>query len=323
MTSTPARWRVILAFAAVYIIWGTTYLAIRFAVETIPPFLMGGLRFLLAGVLLYAWARFRGAGPPQPSQWRPALISSLFLILVAQGSVVWAEQYLASGLAAVLVGMVPIWMMALNWVRPDGQRPNGVLLAGVFTGFLGVVTLLAPWQSGERDVHLLGAAVVILGSVGWTVGSLYTRTLRLSSSHFQATAMQMLCGGTLLVVLGTVTGEWGAVSLDAVSLRSVFSFFYLVVLGSVVALTAYTWLMSVWPPSQVSTYAYVNPVVAVALGWLLADERLNLRMGIAVAVIVGSVVLVTMGKVTARVRKPPPQPAVDPLAALAEAADST
>lgn len=323
MTSTPARWKVILAFAAVYIIWGTTYLAIRFAVETIPPFLMGGLRFLLAGILLYTWARLRGVGRPDPSQWRPALISSVFLIVLAQGSVVWAEQYLASGLAAVLVGMVPIWIMALNWVRPDGQRPNGVLLAGVFTGFLGVVTLLAPWQSGERDVHLLGAAAVIFGSICWTVGSLYTRTLRLSSSHFQATAMQMLCGGALLVVVGSVTGEWAAVSVDTVSIRSVFSFFYLVVLGSIVALTAYTWLMSVWPPSQVSTYAYVNPVVAVALGWLLADERLNLRMGIAVAVIVGSVVLVTMGKVTARVGKLPPQPAADPLTVLLEAADDT
>ena len=312
MTSTPARWRVILAFAAVYIIWGTTYLAIRFAVETIPPFLMGGLRFLLAGGLLYTWTRIRGVERPHRSQWRPALLSSVLLIFLAQGSVVWAEQYLASGLAAVLVGMVPIWVMVLNWVRPNGQRPNWVLLAGVFTGFMGVATLLAPWQSGQRDVHLLGAAAVIFGSICWTAGSLYTRTLKLSISHFQATAMQMLCGGALLVVLGTVTGEWAELSPDVVSLRSVFSFFYLVVLGSIVALTAYTWLMSVWPPSQVSTYAYVNPLVAVILGWILADERLSLRMGIAVAVIVGSVVLVTMGKVTTRIQRASPQPAADP-----------
>jgi len=321
MTSTPARWRVVLAFAAVYIIWGTTYLAIRFAVETIPPFLMGGVRFVLAGALLYSWTRLRGVSRPDPAQWRPAFLSGVFLIFLAQGSVVWAEQYIASRLAAVLVGMVPIWMMALNWMRPGGQRPDGVLLAGVFTGFVGVIVLLAPWQAGTRDVPLLAALAVIFGSICWTAGSLYTRTLRLSTSHFQATAMQMLCGGAMLVVLGTVTGEWSGLSLGAVSARSAVSFFYLAIFGSIVALTAFTWLMSVWPPSQVSTYAYVNPVVAVALGWVLAEERLSLRMGIAVAVIVGSVVLVTMGKVSDRVQRVAHQPAADPGLALFEAAD--
>jgi drug/metabolite transporter (DMT)-like permease len=318
---TVARWRVISAFAAVYIIWGTTYLAIRFAVETIPPFLMGGLRFILAGLLLYGWTRFRGVGRPEPSHWKPAIISGVLMVAVAQGTVVWAEQYIASGLAAVLVSMTPIWMMTLNWVRPGGQRPDRVLLAGVFTGFVGVVILLAPWQSGQRDVLLTGAIAVIIGSISWTAGSLYVRTVRPSTSHLQATALQMTCGGALLVGLGSVTGEWSGVSLQAVSARSTASFFYLVVFGSIVALTSYTWLMKTRPPSQVSTYAYVNPVVAVALGWVIAGERLGPRMGVAAAVIVGSVVLVTVGKTTERTGRGLPPAGVDPGIPLLDAPD--
>ncbi len=300
MTSTPARWRVILAYLAVYIIWGTTYLGIRFAIETMPPFLMAGTRFLAAGALLYLWTRLRGTPHPPLASWGPALLSGAFMIGVAQGAVSWAEQYVNSGLAAVLAGTMPIWMLTFNWARPGGQRPNAVMVTGVAAGFVGVMILLAPWQTADRDVHLLGAAVILLGVMSWTGGSIYTRTLKISPSHFQTTAMQMLCAGALLTLAGTLVGDWSGVSLGNLSLLSVLSWAYLVVVGSIVALTSYTWLLGVSQPSRVATYAYVNPVVAVLLGWLLANELLSARMAVGVAVIVGAVVLVTRGRVTDR-----------------------
>lgn len=195
---------------------------------------------------------------------------------------------------------MPIWMLTINWARPGGERPNRVMMTGVAAGFVGVIVLLAPWQTGDRDVYLFGAATVLLGSISWTGASLYTRTVRISSSHFQTTAMQMLYGGAVLTLVGSVAGEWGRVSLGDVSALSALAFFSLVVIGSVVALTAYTWLLGVAQPSRLSTYAYVNPVVAVVLGWLLAGETLTPRMALGVAVIVGAVVLVTMGRTSPR-----------------------
>lgn len=317
MTTAPARWRVILAYAAVYVIWGTTYLGIRFAIETVPPFLMGGTRFLAAGALLYGWTSLRGTAPPPRRSWGTALLSGAFLIAVAQGAVSWAEQYVNSGLAAVLAGTMPIWLLTFNWARPRGQRPNAVMITGVALGFAGVLILLAPWQTVDRDVDLIGAAAVLLGVMSWTGGSLYTRTIRISPSHFQTTAMQMLCGGALLTLVGTVTGDWTRVSPGDVSLLSALALAYLVVVGSIVALTAYTWLLGVSAPSRVSTYAYVNPVVAVFLGWLLAGETLTPRMALGVVVIVSAVVLVTMGRVTDRTHGSPTAeaaPAADPSA---------
>lgn len=318
MTTTPARWRVILGYAAVYIIWGTTYLGIRFAIETVPPFLMGGVRFLAAGALLYLWTRLRGAPRPPAASWKPALVSGAFLIALAQGAVAWSEQYLNSGLAAVLAGTMPIWMLTFNWARPRGQRPNAVMATGVAIGFAGVMILLAPWQSADRDVSLLGAAAVLLGVMSWTGGSIYTRTLKITSSHMQTTSMQMLCGGALLTIAGTVSGDWAGFSPGDISLLSALALAYLVVAGSIVALTAYTWLLRVSQPSRVATYAYVNPVVAVFLGWLLADEVLSPRMAVGVAVIVGAVVLVTMGRVSDR---PARRTATAPMAVAETAGD--
>jgi drug/metabolite transporter (DMT)-like permease len=290
----PARWRVILAFAAIYIIWGTTYLAIRYAIETLPPFLMGAARFLFAGAVLYAYTALRGAPRPSMASWRPAAISAAFLFLVAQGGVAWAEQRIASGLAALLVATLPIWMLTLNWARPGGERPTPSMAAGVGLGFAGVVLLLAPWQTAGRDIDLLGAGVVLLGTVSWVVGSLYTRAATISASHLRATAMQMLCGGVLLLAAGTVHGEWTGLSLSQVSLVSASALAYLAVMGSLVALTAYTWLLNVAQPAKIATYAYVNPIVALLLGWLLAGELLNPRMVAAATVIVGAVAAVTV-----------------------------
>jgi drug/metabolite transporter (DMT)-like permease len=289
---------VVLAFAAVYVIWGTTYLAIRYGIETLPPFLMGSARFFIAGGLLLAWARYRGVPTPRPAHWKPAIIASAFLMVGGMGMVTWAELRIPSGLAAVLISTMPIWMLGLNWARPRGQRPDRKVITGLVVGFVGVIILIGPWQTGGRDVDLLGAAAVLFAALSWATGSLNTRSVRMSVPHQMVTAMQMLSGAVLLLFVGSMLGEWGQVSGARISTVSVAAMVYLALIGSLVALSAYMWLLRVCPPSRVSTYAYVNPVVAVFLGWLVAGESFNLRMLVAAAIILGAVVLVTMGRVT-------------------------
>lgn len=194
VTASPARWRVVLAFAAIYVIWGTTYLAIRYGIETLPPFLMSSARFFIAGGLLFAWGRFRGVPIPRPTYWKPAILASVFLMVGGQGMVAWAESRIPSGLAAVLISIMPIWMLGLNWVRPGGQRPDRKMIVGLVVGFAGVVILIGPWQTGGRDVDLLGAAGVLFAAFSWAAGSLYTRSVRMPVPHLMVTAMQMLSG---------------------------------------------------------------------------------------------------------------------------------
>jgi drug/metabolite transporter (DMT)-like permease len=292
----PARIAIVLAFAAIYLIWGTTFLGIRYAVETLPPFLMGATRFLFAGALLFGWTRLRGVPMPRLALWKPAFVAGFFMMLIAQGSVSWAEQKVPSGLAAVIVATTPIWFLLLDWVAVSRRPPRVVTALGLAVGLCGVVLLIAPWQTGVRDIDLLGAVVLVLGSFSWATGSLYTRTAKSPSSHLQATAMQMLAGGTLLLLAGTLVGDWGRLDPGAVSTRSVVALLYLSIVGSLVALTAYTWLLGVVAPSRVSTYAYVNPVVAVLLGTLVAGEALTLRMLLAMALILGAVVVATLAK---------------------------
>lgn len=289
------RWRIVLSFATLYLVWGTTYLGIRFAVESLPPMLMGAARFLVAGAILYPVMRLNGNPRPKPIQWRSALIVGALLMLGGQGGVAWAEQRIHSGLAAALVATMPLWMLVVNWMRPRGQRPDARLAVGILAGFAGVVLLVAPWQTNARDADIWGILAVVGGALAWAIGSLYSTTARLPRSHLLATAMQMLAGGALLLVAATARGEWQTLDWGAVSLRSLLALGYLIVFGSLIGLTTYIWLLSVRPPSRVSTYSYVNPVVAVFLGWLLADEHFSARMLLAIAVILGSVVLATQG----------------------------
>lgn len=286
--------RVIAAFAAVYVIWGSTYLAIRFAIETLPPFLMASARFLVAGALLYGWTRLKGASRPGRAHWMGALIVGGLLLLGGNGAVVWAEQRIPSGVAALVVAIVPLWMVVLDWLWGGSARPTGRVWTGLGLGLVGLALLIGPGALlGSGQVDGLGVLVVVLGSLAWTVGSLYSRRTRLPTRPLQATAMQMLCGGALLAILAGMTGEWSEVSLAAVSMRSGLALAYLIVFGSLVAFTAYVWLLRVSTPARVSTYAYVNPVVAVLLGWALASEPLTPRMLIASAVIVGAVAMIT------------------------------
>lgn len=288
-----SRAKVVGAFAIVYVIWGSTYLAILYAIETLPPFLMAATRFLLAGVLLFAWARSRGVAPPTRGQWAACAVAGLLMLMAGNGAVVWAEQRVASGVAALLVAIVPCWMVLLEWLQ-GGERPTGRVVAGLVLGLVGLGLLVGPeaLMGGER-IDAIGAVVLVVGGLGWAAGSLYSRGRRFPAPRM-STAAQMLAGGAGLLVLGTLTGEWTRVDAAAVSPRSALAVLYLVVFGSLIAYSAYVWLLRVSTPAKVSTYAYVNPIVAVVLGWAFAGEAITARMLIAAAVIVAGVALITV-----------------------------
>lgn len=285
---------------SVYIVWGSTYLAIRFAVQTMPPFLMAGARFLIAGTVLFVFLRWRGVVAPSEREWRSAAIIGLLLLLGGNGGVVWAEQRVASGHAALLVGATPLWMVLIDMLRPGGQRPGRLAIMGVLVGFAGVILLIGPGASSADRIDPLGAAALILATVCWAVGSLYSRRAALPPSPLLGTSMEMLIGGLGLLTFGTLAGEWGRLNLEAISRESWWGWAYLVVFGSWVGFGSYTWLLRVAPTSLVSTYAYVNPIVAVLIGNWLANETLTPRTLIAAAIIVGSVALSTLDHQRAR-----------------------
>jgi drug/metabolite transporter (DMT)-like permease len=291
----PRPWAIWAALITVYVVWGSTYLGIRFAIESLPPFTMGGVRFVFAGAALYAWRRARGDVAPSVREWRSAAIVGLLLLAGGSGSVVWAEQRIASGVAALLVAMVPLWMVLIDMVRPGGHRPGWRAGLGVLTGFAGVALLIRPTQAAGSagSVDLVGAAAVMLGSLLWSIGSLYNRTAQLPASPLLATSMEMLAGGAGLLLLGTLTGEWARLDVGGISARSLLALAYLVAVGAWVGYSAYTWLLRVAPTPLVSTYAYVNPLIAIVLGHVLAGEPFTARVLLAAAVIVGSVALIT------------------------------
>ncbi len=287
MTKRP--WLVPVAFLLVYVIWGSTYLAIHVAIDTIPPFVMAGLRFLVAGAVLYAVARLLGAPKPERGEWRPAAIVGLFLLLGGNGGVVLAQKTVPSGLASLLVAGVAIWMALFEALRRGGKWPSLPVAAGLVGGLGGVALLFFPWGS----VETVGAVALVAATMSWALGSIYARGARLPKSPFVATAVEMMAGGAGLILLAGATGQWGKFDLKALTAASIAAWAYLAVFGSIVAFTAYVWLLTVRPPSMVATYAYVNPVVAVALGAIFLHETVTPRMIAAAAAILGSVAVIT------------------------------
>lgn len=290
------RWQLIAAFLVIYIVWGSTYLAIHWGVETIPPFGMGAARFLTAGSLLYFWCRFRGAEKPTFSQWKASALIGVLLLVVGNGAVSWASQRVSSGLTSVLVATVPLWLVLCElW---QGKRPDALKVLGVLIGLGGVAMLVMPANGARSTVDPIGAVVLALGSFSWTVGSLYSRTAKQSPSPALAIGMQMLVGGVLLSIVSLSAGEW---STDLhVSVRSAGSLLYLIVFGSLIGFSTYMWLLRVASPAAVGTYAYVNPAVAVLLGVLLGGERLPPQALAAMSVIIGGVAMVSIAGGRAR-----------------------
>ena len=296
VSASPPRWLVLTAFGIVYLVWGSTYLAILFAIETLPPFLMAATRFLVAGVAMYLFARrFGGAAAPTRAEWRSTAIVGVLLLVFGNGLLVWSELRIASGVAALIVGVVPCCMVLLDWLRPRGTRPGARVVAGHALGVVGLFVLIGPdaLMGGGRS-DLIGVAAVALGSFSWAAGSIYSRYAALPRSPVLATGMEMLAGSAGLAVFALLHGETAHLGNTHVSLLSIAGWLYLIVFGSIVAFTAYVWLLRVSTPARVSTYAYVNPVVAVLLGFALAGEPLTLRMIVAAAVIVSGVALITL-----------------------------
>ena len=296
-----SRSQILAAFASIYLIWGSTYLAIMYAVETIPPFVMGGVRFVISGALLYAWARYRGAVRPTKRNWRNAVIAGGLLLLGGNGAVVWAEQFVSSGLTALLVSILPFWLVIIEWVRPPRRRPAGAVLIGLIIGFIGIVVLVGPGNiGGHGDVRPIGALVLILGSLSWAIGSFFSRDADLPQSGLLTTGMEMLGGGTLMLIVGALSGELSHFDVHHVSHASALGLLYLITFGSLLGFTSYIWLLDKVSPARLGTYAYVNPVVAVVLGWAIASERLSVRTAVAAAIVICAVALITTARSSTR-----------------------
>jgi len=296
--SPPPRTWVLAAFATLYVVWGSTYLAIRVGIETLPPFLLAGCRFLVAGGVLLALLRFRGAPWPERIHWRNAVVSGLLLLVAGNGMVVWAEQTVSSGLTALLIGLTPAWFALIDWWRPGGRAPEARTVIGILVGFGGMALLVA-----ERDMPTHGLAVnphgvlaLVLAGIAWAGGSFFSKHHPHPESPWMTAALQMICGGALLMVLAGATGEFQHAEWSAVSMQSVGAMIYLIIFGSWIAFSAYVWLLKVSKPALVATYAYVNPVIALFLGNLLLGETLNDRVLLAAAIILAGVIIITLPK---------------------------
>lgn len=310
LMAAPKKLWIVLAFSAVYLIWGSTYLGIRFAIASLPPFLMAGTRFFLSGVTMYAIARIAGAPKPTAATWKTGLIIGACLISAGNGGVTIAERWVPSSLAALLVATVPIYIALLGWISGTAPRPSPMVWLGLIGGFLGVAILVGPEfaaPAGHRSVAF-GMSILLVSSLLWSIGSLYSRHAKNAASPFLAAGQQMICGGLVLIFLGSVTTEYRKFHLSDVTSVSIIAFFYLVVVAGLIGFPAYVFLLRHCDPAKVATYAYVNPIVAVILGALLAHEAISIRTLIGAALIVAAVAVVVMAE-QFKPKPPPPIPA--------------
>jgi len=286
----------IVAFAAIYILWGSTYLAIKYVIETLPPFISAGARYSLAGATLFIVGRFsKDYEKPTLTQWRSSAVVGTLLFLGGNGGVVIAEHHITSGLAALLVATEPFWVVLLSWLWLKGARPDWRVTLGLLIGFAGVYLLMdgGAVRAGSETNQLFGMILVIAAGLCWATGSIYGVRAPVSKSPILASGMQMLAGGSVMLLVGTLMGEWAGFEISVVSRNSWLALAYLLVFGSLIGFTAYSWLLKNARPAMVATYAYVNPVIAVILGWAIAGESFTGRTLLGAGVIVGSVVMIT------------------------------
>ena len=304
MTPAPATSRstLLLAFAAIYLIWGSTYLAIRVAVETMPPFTLAGVRFIVAGAVLYAWLACKGRARATPRQWRDNLVIGTLLLVCGNAVVTWAEVKIPSGITTLLISINPLLMVLFEWLSPRGLRPTWVTFAGVVLGFGGLVLLVGA-GAGGASLDPWSCAGIMFACVCWSFGSIYSRHVRNPADPMMAATLQMLLGGVMMLVVGQFRGELNGFHLHDLTPRSVAAWAYLVVAGSLIAFPAYLYLLKHSTPARVSTYAYVNPVVAVFLGWLILGEPITGRTFVAAAIIIAAVAIITTQKARAAAKK--------------------
>ncbi len=282
-----------LAFTSIYLVWGSTYLAIRYAVETIPPLITAGIRHTTAGGILLAWTYARGYRPTRQNWIAGAIVGALFF-LVGHGTLHWAEQHVASGLAALLIATEPMFILLLSWANRQ-QKISRISALGLACGVVGVAILTGA-ELSSKDTSLIGIGAVLLGSLAWAAGVVISPKLKLPTDALARTAVPLVCGAVMLLMAAGVTGEFHELHWSAVSLKSILGLAYLIVFGSIVAFTAYTWLLQRCPPTLVATHTYANPIVAVLLGWLLASEPLTWRVVLASVAILGAILLIRRGE---------------------------
>ncbi len=295
--SRPARWKILLAFAIIYLVWGSTYLAIRVGVQQMPPFLMAGLRFTAAGLALYGWMRISGVRSPSWREWKAAAVLGTLMFLIDYACLFWAEQRVPSGIAAVILAAIPVCITLLEIVFLRTQKLTIRLALGLLVGIVGVAVLMNPSASlGEAPLDRGGAIALLVACAGWSIGTVVSKRLVLPQSKPMSAATQMLTGGVMLLALAVISGEFGRFHVQAVSGKAWFSLVYLIIAGSIISYTAYVWLLEYESPTKVGTYAYVNPVVAVILGAGLGGETIGRRTLLGMALILVSVVAITTMK---------------------------
>lgn len=291
---------VIFALIIVYIVWGSTYFAIKLAIETLPPLLMAGTRFIIAGTILYLFNRIvKGERFPSIDSCKKIGFSGVLLLLGGNGLVVLAEQHVPSGIAALLVGAAPFWFLLFSWIWIPGEEPRLTTITGLITGFIGLIVLLGiDFSNGFQNLHtpLIPALAVMGACISWTLGSIYSKKKGALASPFMTAGVQMLFGGLSLLIVGCLKGELATVNFAAMSAKSIGAFFYLIIMGSIVGYSAYIYVLSKASTAVASTYAYVNTIVAVFIGWALGKEEITTRTVVATAIVVGSVVLITWPK---------------------------
>lgn len=287
---------VVVALLSVYIVWGSTYLGIKIAIETFPPFLMAGIRFLIAGAVLYGFVVVKEKKQPKLIEWRDTTIIGTLLLLGGNGLVVIAEKTIPSSIAAIVIATVPLWMIVIAWLLKSQTKPNKSTLIGTFIGFIGVVILMFPSHQEHLYFDTFGLLLTLLAAILWSLGSIYSQKAILPTSVMLSTAMQMLSGGLVLIIVATLFGEWKEFHAETLSSRSLFAFAYLVFIGSLVGFSAYVWLLKNVSPYLASTYAFVNPMVALFLGYFFADEVLSMKALIATVLIISAVVIITLSK---------------------------
>ena len=295
----PAQGLVIAAFAALYIIWGSTYLAILLAIKDIPPFLMAGARFIIAGTMLYGWCRYKGQPTPDARSLAKISLTGVLLLFVGNTGLVFAEQYLPTGLAAIIIATVPLWFVILDKRQWKFHFANKQILLGLLIGFAGIVSLFAGkgHVSFQADkMKLISFFVLIIGSISWAIGSLYAKYKPSNGSTGMKAAIQMLAAGILSLITGIASGETQHFSWGHIGAPSILALVYLITFGSLVGYMSFVWLLSVRPPSLVGTYAYVNPVVAVFLGWLIINEPITWHQVLALVIILAGVIIVNFSK---------------------------
>lgn len=294
---------IVVALLSVYIVWGSTYLGIKIAIETFPPFLMAGIRFLIAGALLYGFVVVKEKRQPKLIEWRDTTIIGTLLLLGGNGLVVIAEKTIPSSIAAIVIATVPLWMIVIAWLLKSQIKPNRSTLIGTLIGFIGVVILMFPSHQAHLHFDTFGLLLTLLAAILWSLGSIYSQKAILPTSVMLSTAMQMLSGGLVLIIVATLFGEWQQFHIETLSSRSLFAFAYLVFIGSLVGFSAYVWLLKNASPYLASTYAFVNPLVALCLGYFFADEVLSVKALLATVLIISAVVIITLSKAKKRSHK--------------------